>query len=104
MCVYACGVWSCAKMPDTRKCGEGRSLRDLMLHVSKRTAQTIMRTDGLRVALGGYAHAQCVCVSVCLYVCVCVCAYVCAMLDWSKMETRTSRWTGEGQNTYVSWI
>ena len=43
-----------------------------------------------------------VCVCVCMY--VCVCAYVCAMLDWSKMETRTSRWTGEGQNTYVSWI
>ena len=64
VCVYACGVWSCAKMPDTRKCGEGRSLRDRLLHVPKRTAQTIMRTDGLRVAFGGYARAQCVCVCV----------------------------------------
>ena len=62
VCVYACGVWSCAKMPDTRKCGEGRSLRDRLLHVPKRTAQTIMRTDGLRVAFGGYARAHCVCV------------------------------------------
>ena len=61
VCVYACGVWSCAKMPDTRKCGEGRSLRDRLLHVPKRTAQTIMRTDGLRVAFGGYARAHCVC-------------------------------------------
>ena len=62
VCVCACGVWSCAKMPDTRKCGEGRSLRDRLLHVPKRTAQTIMRTDGLRVAFGGDARAQCVCV------------------------------------------
>ena len=73
VCVYACGVWSCAKMPDTRKCGEGRSLRDRLLHVPKRTAQTIMRTDGLRVAFGGYARAQCVCVRAGVRVCVCVC-------------------------------
>ena len=31
VCVYVCGVWSCAKRPDTRKCGEGRSLRDRLL-------------------------------------------------------------------------
>ena len=80
VCVSACGVWSCAKLPDTRKCGEGRSLRDRLLHVPKRTAQTIMRTDGRRVAFGGYAHALCtvcVCVCVCLCLCLCVCVSVC---------------------------
>ena len=83
VCVSACGVWSCAKMPDTRKCGEGRSLRDRLLHVPKRTAQTIMRTDGLRVAFGGYARAHCVCVymCVCVCVCLCVCVFVCACVS-----------------------
>ena len=77
VCVCAYGVWSCAKMPDTRKCGEGRSLRDRLLHVPKRTAQTIMRTDGLRVAFGGYTRAHCVCVWVRVCVCVCVSVRVC---------------------------
>ena len=40
VCVSVCarGVWSRAKMPDARKCGEGLSLRDLSSYVPNPTA------------------------------------------------------------------
>ena len=57
-----CNMRSRKERPSPHFLVSGIFAHDHMLHVSKRTAQTIMRTDGLRVALGGYAHAQCVCV------------------------------------------
>ena len=83
MCV--CGVRPRSKMPHARKCGEGQSMRDHWLCVRKRTAQTITKTNGPRLAFGGCVRV-CACVCVCMCVCLCVCVYVCVCV-------RMSAWT-----------
>ena len=43
-----------------------------------------------------------VCVCVCVCGCVCVCVYVCAMLDCSKMETRSENLATRGHELHFS--